>query len=33
MQEGGFLLIDDKNVAHPVVMTIKNNLIDDIAEI
>ena len=33
MQEGGFLLIDDKNVALPVVMTIKNNLIDDIAEI
>ena len=30
--DNSFLFIDDGDVAHPVTLTIKNNLIDDITE-
>ena len=30
--DGSFLFIDDDNVAHPMILSVKNNLIDDITE-
>ena len=30
--DGAFLLIDEKNDAHPVTLSLKNNLIDDITQ-
>ena len=30
--DGAFLLVDENNSAHPVILSLKNNLIDDITE-
>ena len=30
--DGAFLLVDEQNTAHPVSLSLKNNLIDDITE-